>query len=125
MPSGTTILTGLAVMAAALYIERAPDPRVSIKRPGFGQVGCLVEPDVPGPSFRMTIDDRADDMLVRTSRAVMSLPRDPELTDDYQHVAALTDGVKTIAVTLDRDLRTSVMTINDGVSIGAGQCERI
>lgn len=125
MASTATLLTGLAVMAAALYAERAPDPRVQIDRPGFGQVACLIEPSVPGPSFRMTIDDRADEMLVRTSLSVMSLPRDHELTDDYTHVGALTDGTRTIAVTLDQELHASVITMNDAVSTGAGQCERL
>lgn len=117
-----TILAGLAVMGAAIYVERAPDPRAIT---GFGLVGCMIEPDAPGPSFRMTIDDRADDMLVRTSLSVMSLPRDRELSDDFTHVAALTDGQRTIAVTLDRELRASVITMNDAVTTGAGQCERL
>jgi hypothetical protein len=117
-----TIIAGLIVMAAALYAERAPDPRIPS---GFGLVACVIEPSIPGPSFRMTIDDRADEMLVRTSLSVMSLPRDRELSTGYTHVAALTDGTRTIAVTLDRELRASVMTINDAVSTGAGQCERL
>lgn len=122
MTTVQTILTGLAVMAAALYAEREPDPYR-----GFGQVVCMVEPAVPGPSFRMTINDQPDEMIVRTSLSVMYLPRDPELTDADTHVAALTDGVKTIAVTLDRDLRATVTVIGGlrGVSIGAGQCERL
>ena len=117
-----TILTGLIVMAAALYAERAPDPRIPS---GFGRVACVIEPSIPGPSFRMTIDDRADEMLVRTSLSVMSLPRDRELSTDYTDVAALTDGTRTIAVTLDQELRVSVITMNDAVSTGAGQCERL
>lgn len=117
-----TIFVGIAVMAAALFVERAPDP---IKQAGFGRVACVIEPSMPGPSFRMTIDDRADEMLVRTSLSVMSLPRDHELSNDYTHVAALTDGRRTIAVTLDQELRASVMTMNDAVSTGAGQCERL
>ena len=117
-----TILAGLAVMGTALCVERAPDPRIPS---GFGLVGCLIEPSAPGPSFRMTINDRADEMLVRTSLSVMSLPRDHELSTDYQHVAVLTDGQRTIAVTLDQELHASVMMLNDDVSTGAGQCERI
>lgn len=122
MTTVQTILTGLAVMAAALYAEREPDPYR-----GFGQVVCTVEPAVPGPSFRMTINDQPDEMIVWTSLSVMHLPRDQELTDAYTHVAALTDGVKTIAVTLDRDLRTSVVLLGGayGVSAGDGQCERL
>ena len=42
MTTVQTILTGLAVMAAALYAERGPDPYS-----GFGPVVCMVEPDVP------------------------------------------------------------------------------
>lgn len=122
MTTVQTILTGLAVMAAALYAERGPDPYS-----GFGPVVCMVEPDVPGPSFRMTIDDQPDEMVVWTSLSVIYLPRDQELTDADTHVAALTDGAHTIAVTLDRDLRTSVTVIGgpNGLSIGSGQCERI
>lgn len=117
-----TILAGIAVMGTALCAERAPDPPA---RQGFGLVGCVIEPSARGPSFRMTIDDRADDMLVRTSLSVMSLPRDHELTDDFTHIAALTDGQRTIAVTLDQELRASVITMNAAVSTGAGQCERL
>lgn len=124
MSNAATILAGLAFMGAALYAERAPEPRVP---QGFGLVGCVVEPHVPGPSFRMTINDRADEMFVRTSQSDMLLPRDTALSDDYTHVGALTDGTRTIAVTLDRDLRTSVVLIGgvDAVSTGDGQCERI
>lgn len=121
MPNATTILAGLAVMGAALVAERAPEPR------GFGMVGCLIEPDVPGPPFRMTINDKPDHMIVRTSESYMDLPRDEELTEPNVHVGALTDGTRTIAVTLDRDLRATVTVIGGlpGVSIGGGQCERI
>lgn len=117
-----TILAGLIVMATACVVERAPEPRAIT---GFGLVGCVVVPDAAGPSFRMTINDQIDQMIVRTSQSDMALPRDRELTDDQIHVGVLTDGVRTIAVTLDRNLETTVTTINDRVSIGAGKCERI
>lgn len=121
MPNATTILAGLAVMGAALVAERAPEPR------GFGLVGCLIEPDVRGPSFRMTINDKPDRMIVRTSQSLMDLPRDEELTEPDVHVGALTDGTHTIAVTLDRNLRATVVLIGgaNGLSTGGGQCERI
>ncbi len=114
-----SILIALTVSACL------PDSPPPIERPGFGLVGCLIEPDRPGRSFLMTIDDRADEMLVRTSLSVMSLPRDRELSTGYTHVAALTDGTRTIAVTLDQELRASAITMNDDVSTGAGQCERL
>ena len=117
-----TILAGLAVMATACAVESAPDPRAIT---GFGLVGCMIEPDAPGPSFRMTINDQSDQMIVRTSQSDMVLPRDQELTDDEIHVGVLTDGTRTIAVTLDRNLETTVTTINDRVSIGTGRCERL
>lgn len=122
MANFTTLAVGLLVMATACAVESAPEPRVPS---GFGLVGCVVVPDAPGPSFRMTINDQADQMIVRTSQSDMTLPRDQELTDDEIHVGVLTDGVRTIAVTLDRKLETTVTTINDRVSIGAGRCERI
>lgn len=119
MHKTASILIALTVSACL------PDSPPPIERPGFGRVGCLIEPSAPGRSFRMTIDDRADEMLVRTSLSVMSLPRDHELSSDYTHVAALTNGSQTIAVTLDQELRASVITMNDAVSAGVGQCERI
>lgn len=114
-----SILIALSVSACL------PDSPPLIERPGFGLVGCLIEPSAPGRSFRMAIDDRADEMLVRTSLSVMSLPRDHELSSDYTHVAALTNGSQTIAVTLDQELHASVITMNGDVSTGAGQCERL
>ena len=118
----TQLAAALVVLTGSACLPESPPP---IERPGFGLVGCLIEPSIPGPSFRMTIDDRADEMLVRTSLSVMSLPRDRELSTGYTHVAALTDGTRTIAVTLDQELRASVITMNDAVSTGAGQCERL
>ena len=115
----TQALAGLAVLTAACVAEQPPT------LPGFGLVGCVVVPDAPGPSFRMTINDQADQMIVRTSLSTMALPRDEELTDSEIHTAASTDGIRTIAVTLDRNLETTVTTINERISIGSGQCERI
>lgn len=121
--------TQLAALLAALSVAACqPATAVSIERPGFGLVGCLIEPSAPGPSFRMTINDRADEMFVRTSQSDISLPRDRELTDDFTHVAVLTDGHRSIAVTLDRGLRATVVLLggpSSAVSTGSGQCERI
>lgn len=121
----TQALVGLAVLTTACVAERAPDPPAL---PGFGLVGCLVVPDAPGPSFRMTINDQSDQMIVRTSLSDMYLPRDEEMTDDFTHVAVLTDGHRSIAVTLDQELRASVLLLggpSSAVSTGAGQCEPI
>lgn len=117
-----TFLATLALSAAALYATGTTRPAPP---DSFGLVGCLIEPDRPGPSFRMTINDQSDGMLVRTSLSAMSLPRDYELSDDSVHVAVLTDGERTIAVTLDQELTATVTTINDAVSTGTGQCERL
>lgn len=121
----TQLAAALVVLTGSACLPDAPSP---IERPGFGLVGCLIEPSTPGPSFRMTIDDRADDMLVRTSLSVMTLPRDRELSDDFTHIAALTDGQRTIAVTLDQELSASVLLFGDpdiGPSAGSGKCERL
>lgn len=118
----TQLAAALVVLTGSACLPDSPPP---IERPGFGRVACVIEPSAPGRSFRMAIDDRADEMLVRTSLSVMSLPRDHELSSDYTHVAALTNGSQTIAVTLDQELRASVITMNGDVSTGAGQCERI
>lgn len=118
----TSILIALAVSACL------PDSPPPIERPGFGLVGCLIEPDRPGPSFRMTINDMADEMFVRTTQTDITLPRDRELTDDFTHVAVLSDGEHGIAVTLDQDLRATVLLIGGParpVSGGSGQCEPI
>jgi hypothetical protein len=122
MANFTVGLVGLAVLTAACVAERAPDPPAL---PGFGLVGCVVEPDAPGPSFRMTINDQSDQMIVRTSLSTMALPRDEELTDSEIHTAASTDGIRTIAVTLNSRLETTVTTINERVTIGSGQCEAL
>lgn len=122
MANFTSALVGLAVLTAACVAEQPPT------RPGFGLVGCLVVPDAPGPSFRMTINDRADEMFVRTSQMDISLPRDRELTDDFTHIAILADGEQAIAVTLDQEMRTSVLLVGGPsrpISTGTGQCEPI
>ena len=94
----------------------------------FGLVGCLIEPDRPGPAFRMTVNDQTDGMIVRTNLMRLHLPRDHDMTDEFTHVGSLTDGERGMIVALDQNLWASFVSITEGgtiVSTGEGQCEAI
>lgn len=122
----------IAIAAITLVVACEARPRAPVAEPtavassdGMGKFRCQVS---DGPkSFAMVIDDQADGMQVKTKMTDEWLDRDTELSTDQIHVAVMTDGTRTISVTVDRLNEMSLTVINEeiGVQTTTGQCERI
>ena len=116
-----TILAALLVAASACHGPPAAGPPAV--REGFGLYGCLV-----GGHLRMTVNDLAEGMIVRSSAYKLDLNRIYELTDTQTHVAATAAGSHTVSVTIGRNAPMTITVLGDPVKpymFLEGDCEKL
>lgn len=116
------VLAAMALSASACHA--APTrPGLPEMRDGFGLYGCLV-----GGHLRMTVNDLAEGMIVRSPSSRLDLNRINDLNDTQTHVAAIAQGEHAVSVTINRAAHMTITVLGDPAKpymFLEGDCEKL